>query len=60
MNARTPGHSGLSVSAIGLGCKAMSHAYGRPDDVESAARMRSSGRARSADGSSRYTVQQNR
>ncbi len=36
---RKLGRQGLEVSAIGLGCMGMSHAYGTPDDVESAATL---------------------
>ena len=32
MNTRTLGRSGLEVSALGLGCMGMSHAYGQPAD----------------------------
>ena len=32
MNTRTLGRSGLEVSALGLGCMGMSHAYGEPPD----------------------------
>src|ERR1700742_3896085 len=34
---RTLGRQGLAVSAMGLGCMGMSHAYGEPDDAESIA-----------------------
>jgi aryl-alcohol dehydrogenase-like predicted oxidoreductase len=34
---RTLGTQGLTVSALGLGCMGMSHAYGTPDDTESIA-----------------------
>lgn len=34
---RILGRQGLQVSAIGLGCMGMSHAYGTPDDAESTA-----------------------
>jgi aryl-alcohol dehydrogenase-like predicted oxidoreductase len=37
LNKRKLGRQGLEVSAIGLGCMGMSHAYGTPDDAESAA-----------------------
>lgn len=37
MEMRTLGTSGLTVSAIGLGCMGMSQAYGARDDVESVA-----------------------
>ena len=36
---RTLGSGGLLVSALGLGCMGMSHAYGTPDDVESMATL---------------------
>ena len=32
MQKRELGHSGLQVSAVGLGCMGLSHAYGRPVD----------------------------
>src|ERR1700754_1371788 len=37
MQTRKLGTQGLTVSAIGLGCMGMSHAYGTPDDTESIA-----------------------
>ena len=37
MKLRTLGNSGLKISAIGLGCMGMSHAYGKADDQESMA-----------------------
>lgn len=37
MNSRKLGRQGLTVSALGLGCMGMSHAYGTPDDTESLA-----------------------
>jgi aryl-alcohol dehydrogenase-like predicted oxidoreductase len=37
MNHRALGRQGLTVSALGLGCMGMSHAYGSPDDTESLA-----------------------
>jgi aryl-alcohol dehydrogenase-like predicted oxidoreductase len=37
LSKRKLGEQGLEVSSIGLGCMGMSHAYGTPDDVESAA-----------------------
>ena len=36
---RKLGRQGLEVSAIGLGCMGMTHAYGEPDDVESGATL---------------------
>ncbi len=35
MKLRTLGNSGRKISAIGLGCTGMSHAYGKADDQES-------------------------
>ncbi|HNJ43389.1 MAG TPA: aldo/keto reductase, partial [Acidobacteriota bacterium] len=35
MKQRKLGKNGLVVSALGLGCMGMSHAYGVPDDAES-------------------------
>lgn len=32
MQQRTPGSSGLEVSALGLGCMGMSFGYGEPKD----------------------------
>jgi aryl-alcohol dehydrogenase-like predicted oxidoreductase len=37
LRKRKLGRQGLEVSAIGLGCMGMSHAYGTPNDAESAA-----------------------
>ncbi len=37
MPRRRLGRQGLTVSALGLGCMGMSHAYGSPDDAESIA-----------------------
>jgi len=37
MKTRQLGRQGLTVSALGLGCMGMSHAYGAPDDTESLA-----------------------
>lgn len=38
---RTLGRSGLTVSALGLGCMGMSYAYGPTDRAESLATIRS-------------------
>jgi aryl-alcohol dehydrogenase-like predicted oxidoreductase len=35
LSTRKLGRQGLEVSALGLGCMGMSHAYGTPDDAES-------------------------
>ena len=35
MQTRQLGHSGLTVSVLGLGCMSMSDFYGQPDDAES-------------------------
>lgn len=37
LRKRKLGRQGLEVSELGLGCMGMSHAYGAPDDAESAA-----------------------
>ncbi|MET1023104.1 MAG: aldo/keto reductase [Pseudoxanthomonas sp.] len=39
MNTRTLGRTGPTVSALGLGCMGMSHAYGTYDDTESLATL---------------------
>ena len=39
MHKRKLGNSGLEVSALGLGCMGMSHAYTGRDDKESAATL---------------------
>jgi aryl-alcohol dehydrogenase-like predicted oxidoreductase len=39
MKYRTLGKTGVKLSATGLGCMGMSHAYGEPDDAESTATL---------------------
>lgn len=39
MNYKELGRTGVQVSAIGLGCMGMNHAYGQPDDEESIATL---------------------
>jgi aryl-alcohol dehydrogenase-like predicted oxidoreductase len=39
MKFRELGNSGVNLSAIGLGCMGMNHAYGEPDDEESIATL---------------------
>jgi aryl-alcohol dehydrogenase-like predicted oxidoreductase len=40
MQFRTLGNTGIKLSAIGLGCMSMSHAYGQPNDEESIATLK--------------------
>src|SRR5579859_2826820 len=39
MQYRTLGATNIQLSAIGLGCMSMNHAYGQPDDAESIATL---------------------
>ncbi len=39
MKYRTLGNTAIQLSAIGLGCMSMNHAYGQPDDTESIATL---------------------
>ncbi|HEY4336603.1 MAG TPA: aldo/keto reductase, partial [Puia sp.] len=39
MQYRTLGNTNIRLSAIGLGCMSMNHAYGQPDDTESIATL---------------------
>lgn len=39
MQYRTLGNTNVQLSAIGLGCMSMNHAYGQPDDAESIATL---------------------
>jgi aryl-alcohol dehydrogenase-like predicted oxidoreductase len=39
MKYRKLGNTGIELSAIGLGCMSMNHAYGQPDDTESIATL---------------------
>ena len=39
MQYRTLGNTEVSLSAIGLGCMSMNHAYGQPNDEESVATL---------------------
>src|ERR1700758_4659499 len=39
MQYRTLGNTNIRLSAIGLGCMSMKHAYGQPDDAESIATL---------------------
>ena len=39
MKYRKLGNTDIELSAIGLGCMSMNHAYGQPDDTESIATL---------------------